>query len=133
MGPGDKLKAFMKKFIAPKKNRGMSFEEAQAMYENKPNSYIKSRMEKNLATRDKARDLLQESAKPTGTLSTDIVVQKKGELVAYTRKDGTNVITTKRKAKKLEKKEDRQERREDRQERREERKAKKTRRIPTKF
>ena len=133
MGPGDKLKAFMKKFIAPKKNRGMSFEEAQAMYENKPNSYIKSRMEKNLATRDKARDLIKEDARPTGTLNTDIVVQKKGELVAYTRKDGTNVITTKRKAKKLEKKEDRQERREDRQQRREERNKKKTRHIPTKI
>lgn len=126
MGPGDKLKAFMKKFIAPKKNRGMSFEEAQAMYENKPNSYIKARMERNLATRDKAREQLKESAKPTGTLSPDMVVKKKGELVAYTRKDGTNVITTKRKAKKLEKKEDRQEKRE-------ERNKKKTRHIPTKF
>ncbi len=126
MGPGDKLKAFMKKFITPKENRGMSFEEAKAMYENKPNSYIKSRMEKNLATRDKARELLQESAKPKGTLSPDMVVKKKGELVAYTRKDGTNVITTKRKAKKLERKEDRQEKRE-------ERNKKKTRHIPTKF
>ena len=126
MGPGDKLKAFMQKFITPKKNRGMSFEEAQAMYENKPNSYIKSRMEKNLATRDKARNLIKEDARPKGSLSTDIVVQKKGELVAYNRKDGTNVITTKRKAKKLERKEDRQEKRQ-------ERKEKKTRHIPTKF
>ena len=126
MGPGDKLKAFMQKFITPKKNRGMSFEEAQAMYENKPNSYIKSRMEKNLATRDKARDLIKEDARPKGSLSTDIVVQKRGELVAYTKKDGTNVITTKRKAKKLERKENRQEKRE-------ERKGKKTRHIPTKF
>jgi len=126
MGPGDKLKAFMQKFITPKKNRGMSFQEAQAMYENNPNSYVKSRMEKNLATRDKARDLIKEDARPEGSLNQDIVVKKKGELVAYTKKDGTNVITTKRKAKKLEKKEDRQERREDR-------KQKKTRHIPTKF
>jgi len=35
-GPGDKLRNFMSRFIRPKKNRGMSFEEAQSLYENKP-------------------------------------------------------------------------------------------------
>ena len=166
-GPGDKLKAFMRRFIGPKSqqayrqvqhsvsgkgdvkgvkkrklmegltgdpvkdneilygptpeskfNRPLTVEEQRRGPEKKghpkitddPKTYakkLKKIQQSTVPTSDTAR--VTPTPKHNKILSQFEGPQKKGDLVSYKKKDGTNVITTKRKAKKLERKENRQE------------------------
>jgi len=164
-GPGDKLKAFMRKFIGPKSQQayrqvqhsvsgkgdvrgvkkrklmqgltGDPVKDNEILYGptpeskfNRPLTVDDQRPRKNghpkitddPETYAKKLKKIQQSTVPTSDtaritptpkhnkiLSQFEGPQKKGELVQYQRKDGSIVITTKRKAKKYKRKEDRQE------------------------
>ena len=165
MGPGDKLKVFMQKFIGPKSQQayrqvqhsvsgkgdvrgvkkrklmqgltGDPVKDNEILYGptpeskfNRPLTVEEQRPRKNghpkitddPETYAKKLKKIQQSTVPTASDTSNTNLQrvnktlrkfegptKKGELVQYQRKDGSMVITTKRKAKKYKRKEDRQE------------------------
>tara|TARA_R100000231_G_scaffold2747_7_gene4975 strand:+ start:4865 stop:5263 length:399 start_codon:yes stop_codon:yes gene_type:complete len=116
MGPGDKLKAFMQRFIGPKSQQ--AYRQVQHSVSGKGDVRgVKKRKLMQGLTGDPVKDNeILYGPTPESKFNRPLTVEeqrrgpeKKGELVSYKKKDGTNVITTKRKAKKLERKENRQE------------------------
>jgi hypothetical protein len=116
MGPGDKLKAFMQRFIGPKSQQ--AYRQVQHSVSGKGDVRgVKKRKLMEGLTGDPVKDSeilygpTSESKfnRPLTVEEQRRGPEKKGKLVQYQKKDGSMVITTKRKAKKYKRKEDKQE------------------------
>jgi hypothetical protein len=115
-GPGDKLKAFMQRFIGPKSQQ--AYRQVQHSVSGKGDVRgVKKRKLMEGLTGDPVKDNeILYGPTPESKFNRPLTVEeqrggpdKKGELVQYKTKDGSMVVTTKRKAKKYKRKEERQE------------------------